>query len=346
MGLIKNLTGTVADLTGSVVETLDDTLTTAVDVVVGDLGVSVDVDALDLGGLTPLVDIDGSETLIAGPSFVIEQLAEISTARFNFTAAQSETPGIDPAEVEARLRDLDAALDGARVIEDADGAFELRFLGEGVSGALNTNADFDSLEAAEAFLDGLKVAAAQPDTFQNGTNVAVLGGTVEAGITDSSGGEGGVIAGAVGSVVGGVEDVLHTVHHAAEDALELVGDVAGDVGELAGSLGDGAVANLDDFVFETLANAGAYIGDLFEGEHGGLAVSADVLADVIVDPDLALLEADIVTDLDGNLELSLSGDGVTATVNTDLDLQTEAEAAQLLEALVTADLDLAAELLV
>ena len=114
------------------------------------------VQTADLKAGASLEDLNDAKISVVqtgGEGFVLNALAEIGVTKFNFNPSQNETPGVGVDLVDGRFNDMERALNGARVLQDVDGGWELRFSGGGMGGAFNTNADFATQDDAEAFLE-------------------------------------------------------------------------------------------------------------------------------------------------------------------------------------------------
>ena len=257
-----------------------------------------------------------------GAGFVIDQLAAIGVSTFNFAPSQNQTPGVSESLVESRLTDIARALDGARVLQDADGGWELRFSGGGVGGALNTNADFATQQDAEGFLQNLI------DGLEKGDTWSVI---VEDDDLDGR------------FVFDFDKSWYQDVNAGAIETRLANSDIVND-GKID-SRAEGAAANLalfleqmaesgDDFVFMELAKANTNAGNFGPSQDRTSGMTAAQIDAAITDLDVVLARATIQQDDDGFYELRMSGQGVSGALNTNADFKSEAAAQAFLDMLV------------
>lgn len=269
-------------------------------------------DSNDLNDATISISASG------GGAFIFAQLASAGSFFGNFKPGQKGGREQSAEAIESKFQDLDRALDGAKLRQDAEGNWEISMSGGGLSGRVSTNGDFDSEEDAQAFLDSLRAEVGQPDAY----SVIVEDDDLDGDF--------------VFEFSGNYQDINKNKIEAALADSAVVSD-----GEI-GSDAEGAAANLalfletmatsgDEFVLKSLEEVDTGLGNVGQVENGGAGpASAEAIGDKFTGGVAnAVDRAQIRTESDGDFEIFFTGNGVAGAATTNGDF-TEAEAAEFL----------------
>ena len=259
---------------------------------------------------------DASITVQAtgGKAFVFQQLEANNSFFGNFKPGQNGGREASAEAIEGKFTDLSRALNGAKILEDAGGNFEITISGGDVGGRVSTNGNFATQAEAQSFLDRLKFEATQPDAF----------GVVVA--DDDLDGE------FVFEFQGSFNDTNNrSAIESRLDASNVVydGNLETSAEAAAGNLAlflDKMATGGDAFVFTELGAAVSAAGNFGPSQNTAPGVGAAFVEGQITDLDKALTNARILQDAGGDFELRLTGSGVGGALNTNVDFDTAADA--------------------